>query len=63
MRLIEILRTLILLLIMLHIYGVATATELFSATFAEIFISLLWPALKAKNINKEQFVPVSVLFF
>ena len=41
MRLIEIIRTLILLFIMLHIYGVATATELFSATFAEIFISLL----------------------
>ena len=32
----------------------------FSATFAEIFLSLLWTALKLKNQNKEQFVPGSV---
>ena len=46
--------------IMLHIYGVATAL---SATFALIFLSLLWTVLKLKTTNKEQFVPVSVLFF
>ena len=48
MRLVEIIRTLILLFIMLYIQGVATATELFSATFAVIFLSILWTALKLK---------------
>ena len=39
---------------------VEKSLALFYSTFAVIYISLLWNALKLKNQNKEQFVSVSV---
>ena len=39
---------------------VEKSLALFYSTFAVMYISLLWTALKLKNQNKEQFVPVSV---
>ena len=56
-------RTLILLFIMLHIYGVTTATESYFLPLSQQFLSLLSTALNLKNQNKEQFVPGSVYSF
>ena len=39
---------------------VEKSLALFYSTFAVMYISLLWTALKLKNQNKEQVVPVSV---
>ena len=39
---------------------VEKSLELFYSTYAVMYISLLWTALKLKNQNKEQFVPVGV---
>ena len=54
--------TLMLLFIMLHIYGVSTATESYFLPLSHQFLSLLWTALKLKYQNKDLFLLVFYSF-